>query len=464
MKNLVTVLATCVAASLSNSPHLYAQDARGDEIFGGSAPEASTPQPAPPSSPASSVSSFAETLQIGGRLEWRSQSAQGEQQKFQESSYSQLKRADIYFDSRPNPDLRSFMRLRFSEEVPANTPQGNQSGSCTTCTKTEMSELWFKWDQADSVFYTLGKQNLKWGSGRLWNPTDFTAQSARDPLALFDSRLGQELFKIHIPVESSGFNYYGIVQFDNMRRNDDIGGALRGEFAFGGYGEAAVSFQTRQDSPIQFGLDVSSGLGPIDVYVEAAVSKRQGRTFYEGRVDPVNRTLPTEKDREKETFRQVVGGVQYTYKYSSEDNLTVGGEYFDNGLGYDDRTLELYALVKQQATPLYAGRRYAGAYLRLASPGSWNDTSFFINSLRNMSDATSVSRVTATWTLYNDLTIEGFLSQCSGDYGELCFRIPEDFKALSANPTLTDSERQTLAALPTKRTRSNAGFAFSLQF
>jgi hypothetical protein len=174
--------------------------------------------------------------------------------------------------------------------------------------------------------------------------------------------------------------------------------------------------------------------------------------------------LPTEKDREKETFRQVVGGVQYTYKYSSEDNLTVGGEYFDNGLGYDDRTLELYALVKQQATPLYAGRRYAGAYVRLASPGSWNDTSFFINSLRNISDATMVSRVTATWTLYNDLTIEGFLSQCSGDYGELCFRIPDDFKALSANPTLTESERQTLAALPTKRTRSNAGFAFSLQF
>ena len=450
------------------STQVLAQDARGDEIFGGSATEESpkeeSSKPTQSISAAPSPPSFADTLQVGGRLEWRSQSAQEQQQTFQKSTYSQLKRADIYFDSRPNPDLRSFLRLRFSEEKPGSSSAQAPTTSCTTCVKTEIGEFWFKWDNSDTVFYTLGKQNLKWGSGRLWNPTDFTAQATRDPFALFDSRLGQELLKIHVPIESLGFNYYAIVQFDNMRRNDDIGGALRGEFAFGGFGEAAISFQTRQDSPIQLGFDVSSGLGPIDVYVESAFTKRQGRTFYEGKIDPVSRSLPTEKDREDETFRQVVGGVQYTYKYSAEDNLTAGGEYFYNELGYEDRVLELYALVKQQATPLYAGRRYAGAYVRLASPGSWNKTSFFINSLRNLSDSTSVSRLTATWTLFNDLTVEGFVSQCAGDYGELCFRIPESFMALAANPTLTDSERQTLAALPTKRTRSNAGFAFSLQF
>lgn len=466
MKNIFLITTILVGPSSVFCPQVFAQDARGDEIFGGSATE-ETPQQetskSPQTVPSTTTSSFADTLQTGGRLEWRSQSAQEQQQTFQKSSYTQLKRADIFFDSRPNPDLRSLLRLRFSEEKPAANSQAPAT-SCTTCVKTEIGEFWFKWDNSDSIFYTLGKQNLKWGSGRLWNPTDFTAQAARDPFALFDSRLGQELFKIHVPSESLGFNYYAIVQFDNMRRNDDIGGALRGEFAFGGFGEAAVSFQTRQDSPIQLGLDVSSGLGPVDVYIESAFTKRQGRTFYEGKIDPSTRTLPAGKDREDETFRQVVGGVQYTYKYSAEDNLTVGGEYFHNELGYDDRMLELYSLVKQQSTPLYAGRRYAGAYVRLTSPGSWNKTSFFVNSLRNLSDATSVSRLTATWTLFNDLTVEGFVSQCSGDYGELCFRIPESFKALSENPTLTDSERQTLAVLPTKRTRSNAGFALSLQF
>jgi hypothetical protein len=461
MNNYLVAVIVFVACLTSFSQQAGAQDARGDEIFGGSATEVPAQQDSP--QPAD-IQSFADTLQIGGRLEWRSQSAQEEQQTFQRSNYSQLKRADIYFDSRPNPDLRSLLRLRFSEEIPTNNSQGTPATSCVKCTKTEIGEFWFKWDNADSVFYTLGKQNLKWGSGRLWNPTDFTSRSTRDPLALFDSRLGQELFKIHIPIEAYGFNYYAVAQFDNMRRNDDIGGALRGEFAFGGFGEAAISFQTRQDSPIQFGLDVSSGLGPIDVYVETALTKRQSRTFYEGRIDPLTRTLPSEKSREKETFRQIVGGVQYTYKYNAEDNVTIGGEYFDNGLGYDNRVLELYALVKQQATALYAGRRYAGAYVRLASPGSWNDTSFFLNSLNNLSDATSVTRLTATWTLVKDLTLEGFVSQCSGDYGEFCFRIPEDFKALSANPTLTDGERQSLATLPTKRTRSNAGVAASLQF
>ena len=469
---LVALTAASFATHFSKCHQAFAQDQRGDAIFGGSATEEPTEPSAPGSAKQTDAANgaplFGETLQVGGRLEWRNQSAQQEQQKFQMAKYSQLKRADIYFDSRPNPDVRSLLRLRFSEEVPANSRRDDQpaatSTACEKCVKTEIGEFWFKWDTANSVFYTLGKQQLKWGSGRLWNPTDFTAGSVRDPLALFDSRLGQELFKVHIPIESYGFNYYAIAQFDNMKRSDDIGGALRGEFAFGGIAEAALSFQTRQDKPIQAGFDVSSGLGPLDVYTEVAVTKRQGRTFYKGRIDPTTGQLPTEEDREDETFRQIVGGLQYTYKYSDEDNVTIGGEYFDNGLGYDDRVLELYALIKQQATPLYAGRRYAGVYLRLASPGTWNDTSFFVNSIKNVSDKTSVSRVTATWTLYKDLTVEAFLSQCSGDYGELCFRIPGEFKAFAANPTLTENERQTLAALPTKRTRSNAGFGLSMNF
>jgi hypothetical protein len=225
-----------------------------------------------------------------------------------------------------------------------------------------------------------------------------------------------------------------------------------------------VTFQTRQDSPIRYGLDVSSGLGPIDVYAEAALTKRQSRDFYEGDLDPVAGSLPTVTDREDDTFTQGVAGVQYSLKYNDDDSVNVGAEYFDNGLGYDDRTLQLYSLIMGESSPLYAGRRYAGAFLRAPTPGSWNETSFFVNALRNLSDQSTVARLTATWLVHKDATFEAFVSQCFGDYGEFCFRIPDKFVALAASPALTPEQKQTLLGLPTKRTKTTAGVAMSMAF
>jgi hypothetical protein len=437
-----------------------AQDDREAEIFG--SPEGSPTGEAAPSADAtqtSNRSSLIDSMQIGGRLEMRAASAQQEQQKFPESSYSQLKRADIYFDTRPNPDIRAMLRMRLSEQTPANPLIGTSAG-----TLTEIDEFWLKWDVSDAVYFTLGKQHLKWGSGRMWNPTDFTAREIRDPFALFDSRLGQELFKIHYPVEKQGFNYYGILMFDDMARNDDIGAALRGEFTFGGVGEFALSFQTRQDRPVRYGADVSSGVGPVDLYVESAISTRQNRDFYEGSIDSVAGTLPTAVSRKDETFSQVVGGIQYSMNYSDEDSLTVGGEYFWNGLGYDKRELELYSLIRGTSQSLYAGRQYAGVYLRLPSPGSWNDTSFFVNGIQNLSDKTSVARVTMTWLLYKEATFELFAGKCFGDAGELCFRLPAEYQSLATNPDLPVDVRAVIAALPTKRTTATTGVAVSINF
>jgi hypothetical protein len=298
----------------------------------------------------------------------------------------------------------------------------------------------------------------------MWNPTDFTASEIRDPFALFDSRLGQSLLKIHYPIEKQGFNYYGILMFDDVARNDDIGGALRGEFAFGGIGELALSFQTKRNSPIRYGVDVSSGVGPIDLYVESAVTTREYRDFYEGSIDPVVGTLPTPVDRKDDAFTQIVGGVQYSVNYSDEDSLTVGAEYFSNGLGYDERDLGFYSLLRRQSQSLYVGRQYAGVYLRLPSPGSFNDTSFFVNGIQNLSDKTGMARLTMTWLLYKEATFELFAGKCFGDAGELCFRLPPEYASLATNPNLSTEERAIIAALPTKRTTATTGAAVSINF
>ena len=270
--------------------------------------------------------------------------------------------------------------------------------------------------------------------------------------------------KIHIPIEKQGFNYYALLQFDDVQRNDDIGGALRGEFAIAGKAELALTLNTGRSRPVSGGIDLSGAVGPVDMYVEIAGRKGESRDFFEGTLAPDTGTLPTAKSRKEDLLTEAVTGIQYSLKYSADDSLTVGGEFFENGLGYRDRELEMYSLVLRQSKPLYAGRQYAGAYVRVPSPGSWNDTSFFLYGLQNLSDKTSLTRVTTTWKIYKDATIEAFVSHCFGDFGELCFRVPKKYQALAANPVLSPELKQTLLALPTKRSKASGGLAMSLSF
>lgn len=433
-----------------------AQDARDEEIFGTSAPTNSESEKKAGEPKKESSSPITDSLLIGGRLEIRTNSAVEEQQQFGKGAFTGLKQADVYFDSRPNPDLRTFLRARFSETKSPLLPN--------PVLTQDLDELWFKWDIDNAVFFTLGKQHLKWGSGRFWNPTDFVTQETRDPFALFDRRLGQDMLKIHVPNEKRGFNYYAVIQWADANRNDDIGLALRGEFAFLGTGELSLSAQTRRGAPLRLGVDVSSALGPIDVHVETAFTKHESRIFYKGKLDPSTATLPQSYQDKDGTFTQVNSGLTKTWKYSEDDTVTIGAEYFYNELGYEERDLELYSLAMGQSRSLYAGRRYASAYVSLPQPGSWNKTSFILNGMQNLSDETSVVRFTTTYLLFNEATFEFFASRCLGDYGEFCFRTPANVRALATHPSLSTEQQDLIKALPAKRTLLNAGMGLSMQF
>lgn len=458
----------------------WAQDPRDDEIFGSpSSPPPSSPGPAVPSqSPSATVpkteegrsQGLTDTLQIGGRLELRNGIGQLEKQRFEEARYSELKTADLYFDTRPHKDLRVFLRTRLEERkpvasaVPGDLGSESEPSSTASYINTEIDELWFKWDVQDQLFFTYGKQHLKWGSGRLWNPTDFTAREVRDPFALFDRRLGQELLKIHFPQEKQGHNYYAILQFDEMQRSDDLAMALRGEFSIGSSAELALSAHTGRDRPHRLGFDISSALGPFDVNLEAASSQRHQRRFFSGSIDVDSRQLPSEENRSDKWFQQVLGGIRQSYQYSDEDNLTWGLEYFWNELGYEEVDLELYALGLGQSQALYAARRYAGAFFLLPTPGSWNESSFFLNAIQNLSDRSGLVRLTATWELMDAATIEAYVSQCFGEYGELCLKVPERYKELLAVPEVSAEAKRVLAVLPTRQTKVTAGTAVTIVF
>lgn len=474
MKNFRAI---SLIASFALSPLAIAQVPSEADLFG--APEAElkdatkpveAKSPKPLTSPkkrvASSASALLDKLQIGGRLEIRSNANKVDDQKFEESPNVQTKTADVYFDTRPNKDVRAFFRMRFyessvraetTEEASTTTENAGVSGI-----ESAIDELWLKWDIDDTLFVTAGKQHVKWGRGRFWNPIDFTAIEVRDPFALFDRRLGQEMIRLHLPFEKSGHNFYLIAQFDDVARNDDIGLASRAEFSVGDNGEFAISMQSKREKALKLGIDAGFGLGNFDFGLESAWLTRDTGPRYEGEFDLVRLRLPSSTYDDEKVYNQTVLNLEYVWRYHDDDALNLGLEGFWNDLGYDTRELEFYALINGRSKVLYAGKQYVAAYARLTGPGSWNDSSFIANAVQNLSDETALARFSTTYTFYKQITAEVYVSRCFGEYGELCFRVPDSI--LNGVQNLPPATQPLLANLPRKITRTIFGGSLSMNF
>ena len=70
-----------------------------------------------------------------------------------------------------------------------------------------LEQLWLKTNYKHTVFLTLGLQPIRWGVGRIWNPSDFLNDRQRDPVAVFDDRPGPRT-RLHFPVERFRQNLY----------------------------------------------------------------------------------------------------------------------------------------------------------------------------------------------------------------------------------------------------------------
>jgi hypothetical protein len=143
---------------------------------------------------------------------------------------------------------------------------------------------------------------------------------------------------------------------------------------------------------------------------------------------------------------QVVAGGTWAAKYSDEDSLTVGAEYYFQDSGYEDPHVYPFlffgapaigppnGIVQQDPgafTSFHLGRHYVGAFVLLPSPGSWNDTTFTLSALGNVSDRSAVLRLDHSVLVLTYLRVETFVQGHLGARGsELRFAFdvaPADF-------------------------------------
>lgn len=335
---------------------------------------------------------------------------------------------DLYADANPNDRVRAYASGRLIHDWTVRAGDIDPiSGNELSPERVILDQLWGKFDIGRRVFVTAGRQRIRWGASRLWNPTDVLNQQRLDPLALFDVRTGVDLAKVHIPFEGIGANLYFVANLADAHDLSEVGGAMRAEWAFGST-EITATGALRKDQPQLIGSDLSSGLGPFDVRVEVAAQHGVQTPGWEGAFDPTvfPPVLPDEIDRSDQWWVQVVGGADVSIKLSTEDSLTIGAEYFHNPLGQGSADLYPWLFSQGLYTPLYLGRDYGAVYALLPGPGQLDDQTFLGNVLYNLSDRSFIARFDWRGKVLTWLEPNVFAAIHGGENGEFhyAFSLP----------------------------------------
>lgn len=336
--------------------------------------------------------------------------------------------ADLYLDAKPSDSLRGFVRgrLLFDPLDPANSsPQ------------VLLDQFWFQFGIAQRVFVTVGRQQLKWGSSRVWNPTDFLQNPNPTPLDAFDLRTGVDMVKVNIPWEALASSLWIIGTADLNGPADNrlrYGGAVRGEVTIGD-SELAATAVFQQGRRPRYGLDWSMGLGPFDLNAEVALVRDAPQRLWER----------TEQGFVQRAFDGpkvlASGGAMATFRVSDTLQSIVRLEGFYNALGYDERSMLTWLYFNENGKdyrPLFLGRVYGLAQLTFTRR-SVHEPSLIFTTLMNVSDPSYLGRVDFRIALLRDVTAGAFLQMPLGPRGGE-FRFVPDPAVTALVPRQTDVE------------------------
>ncbi|HIA01500.1 MAG TPA: hypothetical protein EYN66_06255 [Myxococcales bacterium] len=389
MKRTALTCLLCLIPALAMS-----QDKRDNDIFGVAPPRTNSQRiEAEPIILEDKLRAANDKLQLGGLMYMRMRASITDGTRIDDHKMSMPNLVDLYLDSRPNDRLRGFVRGRLNwdptidESAPLNEAQDIKQLSVL------LDQLWLKTDIGRELFITIGKQPIRWGTTRIWNPVDVVNGSRRVPLSLFDERTGVAMVKLHLPIESLGWNFYALTLVDEVETLDEIGLAGRAELVFWNV-ELGLTGAWRKDVDPKAGIDISAGVLDMDLTAEV------GMTFED--------ELPT---------LQVSAGMEYGVRYSESDAIYIGAEWFYNQNGSTET--DPIKLFSGETQFFYTGRHYGAVFISLPSPGLWNDSTFALSTVANLSDRSFLTRLDLIQRVKTFMTLQAYATIHYGRPGEL---------------------------------------------
>ena len=205
--------------------------------------------------------------------------------------------------------------------------------------------LYSKFSWNDALFFTFGKQPVRWGTGYFFSPADdIFAQSEVDISDPTAEREGPLALKVHYPIPRTMHNLYAFAVLPRSSsltelaamKPEDIAVAAKAELFFGNTEAALAGYYQRNQRPRAV-LMATTGNGYFNFFGEGLVAF-PGATS-EAYIEAAPSTLVwaggssdyTVVDRKGETLFAATAGTTY----SNQDwNFTAVGQYLYNGGGY----------------------------------------------------------------------------------------------------------------------------------
>jgi tetratricopeptide (TPR) repeat protein len=335
-------------------------------------------------------------FQVGGRAYLRFQFKFSTGDSVNDHPFSMPNLADVYLDGRPNDRIRAFLqgRVSYNPSIDEHDPVVVAAGQKQFA--VSMVEFWLKFDLARRVFLTFGQQLVRFGSTKIWNPVDMINTAKRPILSPLDERVGTPLVKVHIPIESLGWNFYAIGFAESVNTLDRWGAMGRGEFVFK-TAELGLSAAYKDQVDPKVGIDLSVGVWDLDFMLEAGLRFNERFT--------------------RNVALRLSAGVQYSIRVFEDDQLVLSGEYFYNQEGSSDPSV--VDIITGRAQFYYLGRHYGALSVALPSPGRLNDWTFAASSVANFNDLTLSAQLSVSAKFLTFLNVQLFVTGHFGHQGEL---------------------------------------------
>lgn len=349
-----------------------------------------------PSAPAPLFGGRPDSLQVGGTflLQGVASARQGDAPGHYALSAPSL--TDAWLDARPNDRVRGFVlgRLLYDPTVPA-AAAGTAVAAAAQRDQVLLDQAWINFDVERTVFVTVGKQHVKWGVAHFWNPTDYLHGQHLDPLAIYDARTGESMVKLHLPWEKLGWNFYAMAVLEGDQAASEVqkvAGAARAELVVG-TAELGIDGLFEKGFDPRLGVDLSVGVGELDLYSEAALRWGSLNPLYRPGPNFAVDALSVEKYQPGGFRPAVTAGFAWAHRWSERTTTTFGAEYAYDANGYDDPALYPGLLANGAFTPFYVGRHYVGAYLSAPRLGAWRDAGLTLSTAANLSRTSAIVRL-----------------------------------------------------------------------
>lgn len=287
-----------------------------------------------------------------------------------------------------------------------------------------LDEAYLELAPSDSLFFTIGKQNITDGVGYAWNPTDFLGRGD-DTSQSSDAREEREEREGILSLRGECFLPRLTVTFVGSPRTDSWGQkadsrlllkfyTLMGDFDF------SLSGYAQEGRRAKFGLNLSGTPGEsLELHAEVAL-QRESYRYYVSEVAPGSYEFIQKKKESTELYPRVLVGGQYTFPdstnvvleyYHSQEgyNPSEWGEYLEclklSGERYEDDPLYLSYLLMGNAYLDLTNMRQNYLFLRLSKPDILDLFEISSNNIYCLDDESSLMNLKVEYLGWENVSV-----------------------------------------------------------